>query len=343
MLLPMTARPVTPICARAVEVDINQLSSFDRAARPREAVRRLHRGVRSTTLQTLPTSPVRAWTAREPLHVLAHARSGGSSTAGRCGTGRRLLANLDERVGQLVNARRLHGIVPRRLQHDQALRRGDPIEERLAQRQRCPSIGARVNQPHRAGGESLYHYVPNKDALLYSLAERHLRQAAQALFQAAERLRAEEPPLAETIRQLVVAVTELHTAQPDMHRLLFDHAPRTLEGIARLRQLEQALAREVEFHLRRLEVGGADPALTALLLVQAVEAQIHGAVLDPPAGRTADECGRAVIDLWTRALSRPADTGRPVAGSSATQPAQADSASRPGSAAIGTSGVPRSP
>ncbi|MGV9974305.1 hypothetical protein [Nocardia beijingensis] len=125
----MTARPVTPICARAVEVGINQLSSFDRAARPREAVRRRHRGVRSTTLQTLPTPPVRA------------------------------------------------------------------------------------------------------------------RSASRA-------------------------------------------------------------------------AGGDDPGSTALLLVQAVEAQVHGAVLDPPAGRTADECGRAIIDLWTRALTPPADQGPPAAESS---------------------------
>ncbi|WP_218020554.1 hypothetical protein [Nocardia beijingensis] len=56
--------------------------------------------------------------------------------------------------------------------------------------------------------------------------------------------------------------------------------------------------------------------MTALLLVQAVEAQVHGAVLDPPEGRTADECRRAIIDLWTRALTPPADQGSPTAESS---------------------------
>ncbi|MEU1959934.1 TetR/AcrR family transcriptional regulator [Nocardia sp. NPDC019304] len=160
---------------------------------------------------------------------------------------------------------------------------------------------------------TLYHYVPNKDALLYALAERHLRQAAVTLLETAARLRAEQPPLVETIRQLVAAVTRLHTAQPDLHRLLFDRAPRTAEGVERLRELERVLAGEVEFQLRRLEVGGGDPALTALLLVQAVQAQIHGTVLDPPDGRTADECGRAIIDLWTRALTPPATPCRPAA------------------------------
>ncbi len=36
----------------------------------------------------------------------------------------------------------------------------------------------------------VYHYVPNKDALLYALAERHPREASLALLVAAERLRA---------------------------------------------------------------------------------------------------------------------------------------------------------
>ncbi|MEU6827757.1 hypothetical protein ABZ894_03810 [Nocardia beijingensis] len=61
---------------------------------------------------------------------------------------------------------------------------------------------------------------------------------------------------------------------------------------------------------------GDDQALTALLLVQAVEAQVHGAVLDPQEGRTADECGRAIVDLWTRALTPPAGQGPPAAESS---------------------------
>ncbi|MGW4326268.1 hypothetical protein ACWEKR_10295 [Nocardia sp. NPDC004573] len=93
-----------------------------------------------------------------------------------------------------------------------------------------------------------------------------------------------------------------------------------MPGVERLRRPEQALAGEVEFHLRRLDAGGADPALTAVLLVQAVEAQIHGAVLDPPVGRTADECGRATVDLWVRALTPSADG--PAVRSSGDGPAE---------------------
>ncbi|WP_067827830.1 TetR/AcrR family transcriptional regulator [Actinomadura kijaniata] len=153
---------------------------------------------------------------------------------------------------------------------------------------------------------TLYHYVPNKDALLYALAERHIGAGMAALSEVFDGLRRTEPPLEDTVRTLVGAVAALHGAEPRMHRLLFDQAPRTPEGVGRLRALEESLAAEVEYHLRRLGVGGPDPGLTALLLVQAVEAQVHGAVLRPPAGRSTDTCVTAVTELWINALrTRP--------------------------------------
>ncbi|MFE3022583.1 hypothetical protein [Nocardia tengchongensis] len=95
----------------------------------------------------------------------------------------------------------------------------------------------------------------------------------------------------------------LQTTVPHMHRLLYEHAPRTPTSTEELKQFEQLLTGEVAFHLSRLGVGGGDPALTAVLLVQAVEAQIHGAILDPLDGRTIDDCLEIVIEFWTRALT----------------------------------------
>ncbi|MFE3002415.1 TetR/AcrR family transcriptional regulator [Nocardia sp. NPDC059246] len=153
---------------------------------------------------------------------------------------------------------------------------------------------------------TLYHYVPNKDALLYALAERHLRDGAQDLLAEAAQLRSEQPPLADTVRRLITAVARLHTAAPHMHRLLYEQAPRTPASTAKLRQFEQLLAGEVAFHLSRLGVAGADPALTALLLIQAVEAQIHGVVLEPLDGHTIESSVEVVIEFWTRALAAQA-------------------------------------
>ncbi|XVQ09353.1 TetR/AcrR family transcriptional regulator [Spirillospora sp. CA-255316] len=149
---------------------------------------------------------------------------------------------------------------------------------------------------------TLYHYVPNKDALLYALAERHIGQGMATLTEVAEELRRAEPPLEETVRALIEGVVGLHAAEPRMHRLLFDQTPRTPEGIRSLRALEESLAAEIEYHLRRLGVGGTDPGLMAFLLVQGVEAQLHGVVLQPPQGRSVEACVCAVVDLWVNAL-----------------------------------------
>ncbi|MGI5171593.1 TetR/AcrR family transcriptional regulator [Spirillospora sp. CA-253888] len=149
---------------------------------------------------------------------------------------------------------------------------------------------------------TLYHYVPNKDALLYALAERHIGQGMTALAEVFAELRRTRPPLEDTVRTLIKGTVDLHSAEPRLHRLLFDQTPRTPEGVQGLRALEESLAAEVEHHLRRLGAGGADPGLTALLLVQGVEAQVHGAVLEPPAGRSTDACVNAITELWIRAL-----------------------------------------
>ncbi|GAA4638663.1 TetR/AcrR family transcriptional regulator [Actinoallomurus vinaceus] len=165
--------------------------------------------------------------------------------------------------------------------------------------------GATTNKiAERAGVSigSLYQYFPNKDALLYALGERHVHQLADHLLAVFARLRETALPLEETVRTLVGALADLHEIDPHTHRLLYDQAPRPPEAARRLRELQLTLAAEVEVHLRRLGVGGPDEALTALLLVQAVEAQVHGAVLDPPAGRTPGECVEAIVAWCLRAL-----------------------------------------
>jgi AcrR family transcriptional regulator len=154
---------------------------------------------------------------------------------------------------------------------------------------------------------TLYHYVPNKDALLYALAERHLNQGLAGLLAEAASLRTDSPDLDETVRRMVNAVAVLHSDQPQMHALLFDQTPRTPEGSQRLRQLELILADEVAHHLQRLGAGGSDPTLRALLFVQALEAQVHGAVLSPPGDRTTADCLQAVTEFWIQSLGSKAN------------------------------------
>ncbi len=149
---------------------------------------------------------------------------------------------------------------------------------------------------------SLYQYFPDKDALLLALAERHLSEAAAALAEVFVTLQQDRPDLECTLNRLIEAVMALHRRDPAMHRLLFDQTPRTPEMAARLRSLESQLGNAVAGELRRLGVGGRLPEARGLLLVQGIEAQVHGAVLAPPADIPLDVLVKELRELWLRAL-----------------------------------------
>jgi AcrR family transcriptional regulator len=149
---------------------------------------------------------------------------------------------------------------------------------------------------------SLYQYFPNKDALLYALGERHVRVLMERLEELFGTLRENPPELEDGIRLLYEALADLHRQDPHLHRLLYDQAPRPPEAAAQLREIQEMWAAEAEWHLRRLGVGGPDPGITAMLLVQAAEAQVHGVMLDPPPGCTPEQCIEAAITLCVRSL-----------------------------------------
>lgn len=161
---------------------------------------------------------------------------------------------------------------------------------------------------------SLYQYFPNKDALLTALAQQHLEAAAAALDTILERAAARRLPLRALLEDVVGGVAALHTGRPGLHRLLFDQTPRTPDLVAALRAVERRAATAFAAHLRRLGAGGDEPEVTALLAVQGIEAQIHGAVLDPADERATADRVRAVVDLWERALGEPPASPAPGQG-----------------------------
>ncbi|MEU4579077.1 MULTISPECIES: TetR/AcrR family transcriptional regulator [Nonomuraea] len=171
--------------------------------------------------------------------------------------------------------------------------------------QRHGYAGATTNKiAERAGVSigSLYQYFPNKDALLVALAEHYLAESADRVAQVFAGAAGRRPSLSALLTDLVEGVAALHTDRPDLHRLLYDHVPRTPGLVARFRDAERRIARALAAELRRLGAGGPDPELNALLAVQGIEAQLHGALLDPPDG---PGHVRAVVMLWERALSVP--------------------------------------
>lgn len=148
---------------------------------------------------------------------------------------------------------------------------------------------------------SLYQYFPNKDALLLALAERHIGQAVGLLAEVFAELEQHRPNLENTLNRLIDTAVTLHEADPAMHRLLFDQTPRSPETAVALRRLETLMASAVAAQLRRLGVGGRHSETRALLLVQGLEAQVHGAVLTPSATERSEVVAEMKA-MWLAAL-----------------------------------------
>lgn len=141
---------------------------------------------------------------------------------------------------------------------------------------------------------SLYQWFPDKEALLYGLADRHLTEGATILLGALDRAQA-AADLDSAVRLLVEATVEANAGDPRVHRILYREAPRPAELQARLAALEDALVDWVSAELTRRGVARGRTALRARTLVVAVEALVHELVLAPPAGTTRQDAAAEVV------------------------------------------------
>ncbi|WP_069164684.1 TetR/AcrR family transcriptional regulator [Nocardia altamirensis] len=149
---------------------------------------------------------------------------------------------------------------------------------------------------------TLYHYLPNKDALLYALARRHYQRSSEWLRSRFATFTADDPSLADTVRQLVTEMAHRHNQEPHLNRLLHLQAQRNLAGAQESRTLEAEFTAALESQLRRMNIGGPDPYVTAMLVVQGIDAQMHGGVIDLPPGRTIEDVIDIVSTMWIGAL-----------------------------------------
>ncbi|MET0704294.1 MAG: TetR/AcrR family transcriptional regulator [Mycobacterium sp.] len=163
-----------------------------------------------------------------------------------------------------------------------------------------------TNKVAEAAGISigtLYHYIQDKDALLYALAERHLASGSDSLIGVFVRLRAEQPDLEGSLRAVIEVIVAMHIDEPHLHYLLYDSAPRSQELQHRLQEADAAMAEEVAWHLERLGVASHHRRLIADLLVTGVEAQVHRALLDPAGPVAPDVLVDVITKLWKQALA----------------------------------------
>lgn len=128
---------------------------------------------------------------------------------------------------------------------------------------------------------SLYQYFPNKESLVRALNDRHTREILDLLRQRFVEVRA--APLEDAVEAIVRAMVEVHRVNPALHRVLVNIVP-GIGGLAETRVVEDAarelLARFLE--ARAVELRPMDPHLAAFMLVHAVEALTHAAVLEHP-------------------------------------------------------------
>lgn len=148
---------------------------------------------------------------------------------------------------------------------------------------------------------SLYQYFPNKDALLVALAEQHVAAAAAQFGGHLSRLRAERPPLHDTVRSLVELTVDLNDTSR-LHAILFSDCPRTPALIRRLDEFTELLVSEVSWHLERTSSAGPDPRLRARLVVAAVDAAVHEVVLRSPPGPERTAATRDLVEFVTGGL-----------------------------------------
>jgi AcrR family transcriptional regulator len=145
---------------------------------------------------------------------------------------------------------------------------------------------------------SLYRYFPSKEALVAALIERHVKEMLAVCE--TKLLELADAPLDRAAREIVRAILRAQSVNPKLHRILIQQVPR----VGRLRDvdaLQERFCVIVKAYLenRMKEVRPKNLELAVFLLVRAVEAVAHAAVLEKPEllvdGELADELAEMVL------------------------------------------------
>ncbi len=141
---------------------------------------------------------------------------------------------------------------------------------------------------------SLYQYFPNKEALIFALAEHHANEMVQlaqrhlgGLSVGADFLQ-ENYPVPEVLRQIIKAALAAHAVNPKLHRVLHEQIPHS-EVMQRLDKvkMENLLRSFLEQRADQLQPKNLE--LTVFMVERTVRALIHGAMVERPELLKTDE------------------------------------------------------
>ena len=145
---------------------------------------------------------------------------------------------------------------------------------------------------------SLYQYFTDKEAILATLFERHVRVGLPRIEAALAQLADPGRPLHEGLAELVAAVVAAHELSPRLHQVLFDEVPRS----AAMRRLKADADRDSQAAVARILRGrpgirGDRHEIMAHLLVQTTEALAHWLVLSAPRSLPRERCMAEAVEL----------------------------------------------
>jgi AcrR family transcriptional regulator len=125
---------------------------------------------------------------------------------------------------------------------------------------------------------SLYQYFPNKEALVAALVDVHVERMRATFTHLLEDLGRADVELA--VRTMIRAIMEAHRVDPTLHRTVIEQLPQVggREKVAEFQGFCQAVV-ETWLSMNARNVRPRNHRLAAFLLVHAVEAIVHEAVL----------------------------------------------------------------
>lgn len=150
---------------------------------------------------------------------------------------------------------------------------------------------------------SLYQYFPNKHAILHELALRHLDHAEAEFAAALQRFRDTRPSPESVVTELVGLAVRENTPFAHAHRLMREHAPRTLEFTEHFDRLTALLVDGLSEVLTSSDEERVELRPRLRLAIAALDGQVHQIVLDAATPEERDARTALAAEHCLRALT----------------------------------------